>query len=782
MDNTQPASVQPADNFMSQLWSKYFPYWPFFGMLLVVFMAIAWYYGKKAAPLYEATATLLIKDEKKGIDDSRMIESLNLLSTKKIVENEIEVLASRSLMEEVVDKLKLYAPVFEVGKWRSGSAYSVSPVRIAVLEPDAIVETPRVEFKFDQARQRVVIGRDSFPLNDWVLTPYGTLKFLPANNRSRITAKPLFFSLVNPKKAVAALMGRLDASPSSKLSTIIYVKLKDEDPLEAEDVLNELIIAYSKAAVNDKNALAANTFSFVQDRLNIIGHHLDSIEHKIQKYKADQGAVDISSQGRMFLENVSSNDRKVGEVNMQLAILKQIEKGITGKENEEGYVPSTLGTTDPILTNLLNKLNETELEKEKLRKTTGENSPLIISLNDQIAKLKPGILENIQNQRKSLEASRTDLSATNNTYSSLLQTIPQKERDLVEISRQQNIENNIYSFLLQKREEAALSNSSTVSDSRIVDRAQASLGPVSPKKNMIYLAAIFGALGCGILVITAKEMFSKSILYRSEIEQFTTTPIVGEIGYERGKGAIVLQEGRTSRVAEQFRKLRASLPFLGIGYRGRKLLVTSTVAGEGKSFIVANLGLSLAMTGKKVVLVEADLSNPSLSEKLNVYEDKGLKGFLKGELEVSEIIKQTKINSQLYILPAGGYSANPSELFVSGKMEPLMTFLEKNYDYVLIDTAPVGAMSDAYLLTHLCDATLYVIRHAVTPKSAIRRLDKSNRVNELKNLAIVFNGVRTRGFSKDSYGTSYDYGFAYNRGKAKKSWLPVFPATSKKST
>jgi capsular exopolysaccharide synthesis family protein len=721
-----------------------------------------------APTLYESSATLLIKDEKKGIDDSRMIESLNLITTKKIVENEIEVLRSRSLMSEVVKNLRLYAPVYHEDRWKKSSAYSSSPVQVEARDLLMVEEFPKVAFSYDAAHSKVLIGNKDYSLNEWVNTPYGTLKFVPSKNTVRIRDEQLYFSLINPKKVVADLMKRLDATAFNKLSTVITLKIKEEDTNLAEDILNELILAYNKAAVNDKNALAKNTLNFIQERLNFVGLHLDSVEHRIQQYKSNKGAVDISSQGKLFLENVSANDQKMGNVSMQLAILDQVEKYIESKDKTAGIVPSTLGISDPLLTDLLNKLYDIELQMEKLKKTTGENSPVMIALSDQVNKIKPGIRENINSQRKSLEASKTNLATTNSSYSSLLQSIPQKERDLVEISRQQNIESNIYSFLLQKREEAELSNSSTVADNRVVDKAESSLLPVSPNRTLIYLIAVILAAGLGVALIGAKELFSRTILYRTDIEVHTSVPIIGEIGYNKSKEQIVIQEGVPSLVAEQFRKIRAALGFIGIGSKRKKLLITSTVSGEGKSFITTNLALSLAMTGKKVVIVEADLTNPSISENFGIDEERGLSSYLTGEHEPEEIIKRTAINSNLFVIPAGILPPNPSELIMNGRMEDLLVYLDNIFDQVIVDTAPVGALSDAYMLAPLCDATLYIVRHGYTPKIAVQRLDKSNKINALRNMAIVFNGVRSRGFSKDSYGNGYGQEYVYNRKNRKK--------------
>jgi capsular exopolysaccharide synthesis family protein len=452
---------------------------------------------------------------------------------------------------------------------------------------------------------------------------------------------------------------------------------------------------------------------------------------------------------------------------MQLAVLEQVEKYIRAKDNQEGIVPSTLGIDDPLLTGLLEKLYNAELQKERLKKTTGENSPLMLSLSDQIEKIKPSILENIQSQRQSLKASSKNLTSTNNNYSMLLQSIPEKERELIEISRQQNIASNIYSFLLQKREEAALSNSSTVADNRVVDRAESSLVPVSPNKKVIVLLSITFALGLGILLVIGKESLSNKILFRSEIENLTSIQIIGEIGYKKSTEPIVITGGTTTVIAEEFRRLRASLRFMGIGSKHKKILVTSTVPGEGKSFIVTNMDLSLALTGKKVVIIEADLSNPSLSEKLRVTSGKGLSTYLTGIHEPEEIIKRTEINPNLYVIPAGELPINPSELIMDARMEDLIAYLEKGFDFILVDTAPVGPLSDAYMLAPFCDATLYIVRHDHTPKIAVARLDKNNKINELKNVAIIFNGVRSRGFSKEGLGQGYGYGYVYGANDQK---------------
>lgn len=754
------------DNIVSQLWSKYFPYWPLFLFFLIVAVLGARFYLKYKIPIYETTATILIKDEKKGEDDSRIIESLNLLSTKKIIENEIEVLKSKAFMMQVVRKLHLYAPVFEKGKPVDFSAYASSPVVIEVANPDSLIETKgKVPFSYDFSNRKIAFQNKQYSLNEWISTPYGTLKFIPQNGKS---ANSLSFSLISPKKVAFDLVKSLDIQAASKLSSVINLTLKDEVPRRAEDILNELITVYDNAALSEKNKLADNTLNFLDERLGIVSHDLDSIEQKLKSYKSSSGAVDISSQGALFLQNVSANDQKLVDINNQLMILDGIENYVKSKDNTSSVVPSTTGISDPTLPQLLTKLYDDQLQYEKLKRTRGDNNPAVLDQKAEIDRIKPGILENIQSERENLQASRNGLSSTNNRYSSMLQSIPQKEQAIVEITREHNIKRSNYDFLLQKQEETKLSLLSSLGDSRIIDKAQTGLFPVSPKKRLIYLGAAVLAILLAIGLVTINETFKRTILYRREIESYTSIPVIGEIIYERSKNPLVIGNGKRTFIAEQFRNLRTTLPYIGLNGERKRLQVTSTVSGEGKSFIVANLGIGLALAGKKVVVMEFDLSDPTLCDKLNVTEiNKGLTDYLTGDAKPEEIIQRTQVHENLFVIPAGWLPENPSELIMSDKVPKLLTHLSGIFDYIIIDTAPVGLLSDAYVLSNYCDATLYVVRHKHTRKASIQRLDANNKINELKNMAIVFNGVRARGFGGNGYGYGYGYGYIHKEKRRK---------------
>jgi len=767
--NKYTLSEENEENLTQQLVSKYFPYWPLIlGSILLAIVAAS-IYLHYVTPVYEATATLIIKDERKGNEESKLMESLDQISSKKIVENEIEVMQSRKLMSDVIKKMALYAPVFSKDGVKTTSAYITSPGSIISPEPDSLTEFEKVELRFDKNNHEVILdNKYKYPINKLAYTPYGKLEFIPNKNyeKPETPAKELYFSLIRPKNLAAGYLKALKAEPAGKLSSIVNLSYRDEVPERAEDVLNGLITVYKESEIKEKDALAKNTLAFVEDRLRLVSHDLDSIEKKVEQFKSGKDAVDISAQGTMFLQNVSANDQKLSDVNMQISVLSQVEKFVDSKNDGGAIVPSTLGVSDPMLSQLLDKLYTSELEYDKLKKTVGENNPQLVVIADQIKKIKPSILDNIHSQRQSLNAAKQNLYSTNGAYNSMLQAVPQKERQLLDISREQQIKSNIYSFLLQKREESELAYASTVSNNRVVDFAQANPIPVSPKKMLIYIVAIVVFLGISIAVISIRESFTGNVLYRHEVESRTSIPIIGEVAFDKSKNPIVIEAGRRSFIAEEFRKLRISLSFLGINSSHKKILVTSSISGEGKSFIAANLAVSLALTGKKVVLIDMDLNNPSLAKILNVSPEEGVSEFLSGEKEPEEIIKRIHEHQNLFFISAGDLPENPSELLANGKVEELLDYLANVFDLVVIDTSPIVLVTDGYILTGLCDATLYVVRHKYTPKMLIKRIDVNNHINPINNPAIVFNGVKTRGFFNNNYGYGYDYVYG-NKDRAK---------------
>lgn len=743
-----------------QLWLRYVVYWPYFLVLMIVAIAGAWFYLRLAPSYYEATARILIKDETKGAEDAKGIEFLNMINTAKLIENESEVISSKTLIYSVVKELGLYAQLYTEGQFRALPAYITSPIKIEARYPDSLAGSDKVFYRFDKNSQQVVIANVSYPLDTWVNVGGDSLRFERNPNYDGSQFKNYYYILVHPTAVGWEIKDQLEVTAISKSSTILELVLKDEVPKRAEDILNELMTAYNRATVFSKNNLAANTLFFVEGRLKHVQKELDSIENRIQSYKESTGSIDIGTEGGLFLKNVSDNDQKISEINMQLAVLSQVEAYVTEKNNRAGIVPSTLGVDDPILSHLLNLLYTAELDYEKLKNTEGPNSPSLLAINSQITKIRPSILENIGSQRKTLEARKENLQTTNNNYTSSLRTIPQREKELVDINRQRSIVSGIYTFLLEKQEDLALSHAASIPSATIVDRAEATGYPVSPKSKKVYLLAFAIPILAGIGTITVKETFNSKVLFRSEIEHMTSCPVIGEIVHNKSMEPIVTGKNERTFIAEQFRALRVSLTLNRSKSDFRKILVTSTIAGEGKSFIALNLAFTFALTGKRVVLLELDINNPNICNKLNIDPSPGIADYLQNKCSLESIIKQYDDPGNLFVIPAGRYpESHFSELLEAGKIQELINHLGNLFDYVIIDIAPVGSITDAYILSACCDKTLYVVRHKYTPKIFVQRLDQND---QLINIAVVFNDIRARGFGKYHFGYGYGYGYVYN--------------------
>ncbi len=783
-------------NIISVVTNWYLPYWPMFLVLLVLGLAGAWAYLKfYSIPVYETYATIMVKDEKKGVDESGVLEALQIYPTKNIVENEMEVIHSRKLMEKVVEQLQLYAPVYEAagnkGKMKATSAYISSPITIIARKPDELKSTGDSvvnfqvnyyddnnsgEFKnVDDARvKEVVIGNNVYPVNQWVSTPYGELKFEKNERQTEAPGGPMFFRLSKPKNVAPGYIASLEVKSSSKLSSTINLTFRDEVRDRGEDIVNKLLVAYNRLSIEEKKGTASNTLEFIETRLAKVEKELDSIEQRIQTFRTDKGVVDLSAQGRQYLENVGSNDRKMVDLSMQLASLNEMERYVSSKENKGDIIPATMGISDPVLTELMQKLYSGKLEYEKLMKSTGENNPFATAIAKEIEQISPIILEKLRAQRINLEASKKDLASISGGYNSMLRTIPQKERELMNISREQVTKKSIYNYLLEKREQSALASSSAISDSKIIDMASSSNDPVAPKKTLIYFAVLAVSMGLGIGLVSAKEMLNKKILFRSEIEALTIVPVIAEIAANKENESLLKTGSKTSVVAEQFRHLRAAIGLVGRqkSLDIKRMLITSSISSEGKTYVSTNLARSLALAGNKVVLVDLDIRIPKTSSIMGVIDKPGVAEFLEGSKDPEEIINNT-MDENLFVVSAGNGKDNSRELILGGRLKNLVTYLTATFDYVVLDASPIDPVSDSYIFSEFCDLTLFVMRHNRTPKTMVQLLDDNNKFKALKNPHIVFNGIRSRGIMSGMYGYSYGYGYenVYREKRRKRSKL-----------
>jgi tyrosine-protein kinase Etk/Wzc len=755
ISNDMGTSIAKESSIVHQLIYRFVPYWPLFLLLLMAFLPIAFLYSLSKKPVYSITATVVINDEQKGSGEGSMLRSLNVYATNKIVENEVQILRSRTLLYNVINNLSLYAPVSEKTNLGSISYYPSSPVIIRSKDPEHLKEQKDIYFDYDYSARSVIIGGKSFPVGRWVTFPFGTLMFEDNNKKVQKNTGQLFFSLVSPIQITETTLNRLKVNQTSKLATIINIAYTDEIPERGVDIINGLLMSYNKASIEAKNQIAGNTLAFVDERLDEVQHELDSIERRIQQFRSGNEVVDISQQGRLYLENISENDRKTTDINIQLSVLDQVERFVRSGRNSTGIIPTTLGIDDPVLSQLLQRLNNLELEHSNLRTTLGENNPMVQSVVNEITKIRPNILNIINNQRARLQAGRKNINATNNQFSAKVRTLPEKERQLLEISREQATKQNVYNFLLQKKEEAAISNASMIADTRVVDRPQASITPVGLGKSIILVSAVALAFIFAVAYVLCNEIFSSKILFRSEIEKAIKIPVIGELIHRKKRSKNLL-----SLFHKQWDELQFFLNLFDQKTKSQKILITSFLPNEGKTFVTSELAEAIANTGKKVLVLDLNLYSPQLSALLSTNEEKGFTDFAKGQIGKETLIQPTK-QVNIDIITAGSPSTHPLSLLSSSKLNELLTFLETMYEFILIDTPPIESKTDAHIIAIYADMVLFIVKHDLTPKSLFHKFDKEWNVQQPIRKSILFNDVKGRGFFIKYYGFGYGYGYDY---------------------
>ena len=757
MSDDQFFKEQTDRNVFLQILERYLPFWPLFIITTALSLLITFVYLRSQVPIYVASAKVLLKDPNKGSGDSKILDALNIFGDKKIVENEIVVLQSTNLMDEIVKDLNLYACVYNEGKVRIEELYKEnSPVYFLTAQPETISSSQKYFFTVDWNRNSITIDNKTVHFNDSILinnTPY-RIEANPAYTKT-LKGKNYYVQFNSVDEAAANIISDLKANAISNQSTVLSIRLETPAPKKGLDILTKLFEVYNATGIDDKNQTAANTLAFIDKRLGLVTSQLDSVERNVEIYKRKNEVIDLGAQAQVYLEKAKDYDKTKSEIDIQLDVLNDINSYINSKGKRQGTVPSLVLLNDPGLASLLSRLYEAEFQLEKSKSMAGEKSDAVIFAEEQVSKLQSGIRENVGNIRRNLTTARNNINSYIGTSTNLLSQIPQKERGLIDVTRKQAIKSNIVAFLLQKREETALNLASTIADLRVIEKP-AWFGPIKPVAKNYYLAGLVIGIFLALFIILVREQFNRKVLFTTEIEEKTKAPVVGEIIQVASKSPIVIQEGKRTIVAEQFRSLRTNLSFMALSEDAKTTLITSNISGEGKSFISINLAISHTLTDKKVALLELDLRKPRLSTLLNVTRDPGISNYLVGKIPIEGIIKETAIKN-LFVISAGAIPPNPSELILSPKFKEMIDELKSRFDYLIMDSAPIGPVSDSLLLKDYADTTIFVVRHNVTPKIYLKQIDNFSKQKKFKNLCIVFNGLKRRGI-----GGSYGYGtYAY---------------------
>ncbi|MGR3812131.1 GumC family protein [Jiulongibacter sp. NS-SX5] len=753
---------------------KYLRNWYWFVLSVVICSILAFLYLRYSTPIYDVSATLLVKDEEKGLTGgTEMLEELGMLGGSKLVENEIEVLRSRTLMEKVVDGLNLTVSYWHEGNIRDVELHSSSPVKINAADISSFGYQNHLYIEPLDSSKYAMLDQNKdlmgeFLYSDLVNSKYGAFRVFQVDSSAEKLSTDRYIKVhfANRDAKVSSMIEGLTAELVNQKSTVIKLGMEHALPKKGKQILGKLLDEYAFASLEDKNREATNTLNFIEDRLKLITSELGDVEQDVEQYRRSAGITDLSTEANLFLEKVKDNDTKLNEVDIQLRVLDGVERYLSSNQYAS-VSPGALMVSDPIITSYINQLSELELEREELARTTTANNPFLKTLQTQQANIKQAIRENIRNQKASLQVTKSGLETLNSRLESSISAIPRKERQYVEIKRQAGIKENLYLLLLEKREETALSYASTVTDSRVVDQPYTSNQPVKPKNKIVALMGLLLGLVIPAAYINGKELMTYTVQSKKEIEKETGLSVFGEIGIKpkEEKGEILNVNSR-SFVSEQFRMIRSNLSYLFSdekkdGVLGKVISITSSVPGEGKSFVTGNIAASLGLLGKKVVILGLDLRKPMIHEYLSLKNKQGVTNYLAGKAEADELILATQI-SNVYMIPAGPIPPNPSELLAKPEMTELVNGLKKTFDYILLDTPPTSLVTDAVLLAPLSDVCFYVIRQNKSPKALLPKVKEIKEKEVFSSMHVLFNAVD---YTRNAeYGYGYGYSYSYQKG------------------
>ncbi len=760
-----------------ELLFRYIIHWPWFLASILICLIGAWGYLYFQAPVYQVSASIMIKDDKKGGNSgSADLENLGLggvITSAQSIDNEIEVLRSKTILKEVVNSLELYITYYDEDEFPKREMYKTSPVvvNLTAQEADKLPSAALIDMQLSSdggLDVNLKVGLNEYnkrfdKLPAVFPTNVGTFGFtlrdslLNGQVEGRKDVRHISAVVSQPFGMAKGYQWALTIAPTSKATSVATVSLVNTNIQRGQDFINKLMEMYNRNTNNDKNEVAEKTREFINERIKIIDEELGNTEEKLETFKRNAGLTDISSDAQLAVSGNAEYEKKRVENGTQINLVRDLAKYINNPLNEYEVLPSNIGLTDNGLTTQLERYNELVIERKRLLRTSTENNPMIINLDMSIRAMKANVKAAIDGTLQGLLIVKADLDREASRFSRRISDAPGQERQYVSIARQQEIKAGLYLMLLQKREENAIMLAATANNAKIIDEPVAEGGPVSPKPKMIYMIALVLGVGLPVGIIFLTSLTKFKIEGRGDVEKLTRLPIVGDVPLTGEKnGSIAVFENQNNLMSETFRNVRTNLQFM-LGNGQKVILVTSTVSGEGKSFISANLAISLSLLGKKVVIVGLDIRKPGLNKVFNISrKEQGITQYLSNpEKNLMDFVQASDVSKSLYILPGGTVPPNPTELLARDGLDKAIETLKKNFDYVILDTAPVGMVTDTLLIGRVADLSVYVCRADYTRKAEFTLINELAENNKLPNLCTVINGLDLQ---KRKYGYYYGYG------------------------
>ena len=799
--NPQPQQGQEAyyeenDGFdLRLLLVRFLIHWPWFVVSVVLCVAAAFVYMRYKAPIYRVDGAVLITEETRSKPKTGTVDLQNLgvISMTNNFDNEVEILQSRSLVKKVVRDLGLYIAISRERSFAAPvSIYKTAPfdVYVAPEVADTLVSVIRMEvtchpdqtldvqtsYVYDHASRQEAQSVSKLP--DVVHTPYCDISLMANPEGGQVSSDTRFTVLVCPLSSTAAgYMSALSVEPRSKTTTIAQIIFEDSNRRRGIDFVNSLVYNYNQDANTEKNQVAQKTAEFIDERIGIISQELGHAENELADFKQSAGLTNLTSDAQLALSQNAKYEETRIENSTQIRLVEYLQSYISNPANSDEVIPANVGLTDMNLANVISQYNAVLLDRKRLQRTTSDSNPAMQQANAKVEALRKSVEATIASTLKGLRIAQSDIERQATKYQSRISSAPRQEKEYLSISRQQEIMATLYTLLLQKREENAITLAATANNGRLIEDPQASWGPVSPNRKKILLIAFVLGLLIPSLVLYVLELLKYKIENQLDIESLTDVPMVAEIpAVEKvGDTSIVVRENHNGVAEEAFRALRTNLMFM-LKPGQKVIMFSSTQSNEGKSFVAANTALSIAILGKKVLVVGMDIRKPGLNKTFGFSRrTRGVTEYLRDPegTNLDELILKGLSHPNLDVLPGGTIPPNPTELVARDGLDRMIEQLRQQYDYILLDTAPIGMVADTAIVGRVADICLYVCRADFTPKTGFQFINRLAAEQKFDQLGVVLNGFDTRKRKNNNiyarrygygygYGSSYGYGYGYS--------------------
>ena len=750
--------------------------WYWFVLCLAAGTGTAWAFIHYSEPVYSMESSLLIRDEgaNTGVSENLLVAELGYASDVDF-NSELEILASSNLMEEVVDSLDLNLRYFREGNIRDGELYDVSPLVLSDYFPLPEAYGRTLRFRIEDAERFALLEENGDTTMQRFGAPFrlGSTSF-KIDRIGRVVPEEVYYiQVLPPARAVRIFGANLRVERLNERSKVIALTVTDPLPDRARDIILTLIDKYDQSIVNEKNQVGQKTLAFINERLGFVTQELYTVEEEIEAFKRDREVpVDLTETAGRYLEDYRDSDQALIELDLRLRLMESIKAQFLADTGRMNPLPVASEVLGPTLTSIILDYNSMIAERNRILAVATPENPIAQHSQAEMRQLESNLLLSIDHLQEEIRTRREEIAQRIPPLEARLAGIPGDQREFLQIMRQQQIKENLFTFLLQKREETALSLAAQVPNSRIIGSPRIQ-GLVYPDPKRVYTLAILLALLLPAGILTLRELTDNKVRTPEDVQQNCSIPYLGTIGLSKETASIVVRPNSRSALAEMFRSLRTNLHFMGAGHRQQVILVTSTFSGEGKTFLSVNLGASLALSGKRTVILGFDLRKPKLHSYLTGRRATvGLSNFLVSDAELDILVKKHDSFDNLFYIGCGPLPPNPAELIGTEKVKALFAQLREQFDYILIDSPPVGLVTDAFLLGQHADSTILVSRAEKTRRTDLHFLGDITQKRQLPSVGIVLTGYKTRS-AYARYGSRYQYGYydGYYQEDEKKGWL-----------